>query len=291
MTLNGEEVTGWHIAGLPFETAPALRGGSRADTCSAPFLSWGNFGLAKTGDAFLDMHGWGKGTVWINGHHLGRYWSIGPQQTLYVPGAWLREGENEIVLFELEGASRRTVNGAAVPVLNKLATDPLQPPRPQRVTGTVRLPARGPLRVGTFAPGDSAQEFSFPPVSARYVLLRSLSSQGADPFASVAEFMLLDTLGGNIARGEWKVAYVDGEELEGEDGRAENAIDGDRSTIWHSPWLKTKPPHPHVIAFDMGEVRRIGVFRYIPRLGELPGKIREFQFYAGTEPFVIERKP
>lgn len=59
----------------------------------------GTFSLKKTGDTFIDMRGWGKGIVFVNGINLGRYWEIGPQQTLYLPGCWLRKGENRIVVF------------------------------------------------------------------------------------------------------------------------------------------------------------------------------------------------
>ena len=44
-----------------------------------------------------------KGFVTINGFNLGRYWEIGPQQTLYVPASVLRDGENEIIVFESDG--------------------------------------------------------------------------------------------------------------------------------------------------------------------------------------------
>lgn len=43
---------------------------------------------------------WGKGIIFINGHNIGRYWKVGPQQTLYIPGIWLKKGENKIVISE-----------------------------------------------------------------------------------------------------------------------------------------------------------------------------------------------
>jgi beta-galactosidase len=39
--------------------------------------------------------------VWVNGHNLGRYWNIGPQERLYCPAPWLRQGDNEIIIFDL----------------------------------------------------------------------------------------------------------------------------------------------------------------------------------------------
>lgn len=51
-------------------------------------------------DTFIKLPGWGKGVVFVNGKNLGRYWSIGPQQTLYVPGPWLHKGNNQVIVFE-----------------------------------------------------------------------------------------------------------------------------------------------------------------------------------------------
>ena len=65
----------------------------------------GYFTLKKTGDTFFNMEAWGKGQVYINGHAIGRFWSIGPQQTLYVPGCWLKKGKNEIIVLDVVGPS------------------------------------------------------------------------------------------------------------------------------------------------------------------------------------------
>ncbi|KAM6157580.1 beta-galactosidase-1-like protein 2 [Rhynchocyon petersi] len=51
-------------------------------------------------DTFLKLEGWEKGVVFINGQNLGRYWNIGPQETLYLPGAWLNPGINQVIVFE-----------------------------------------------------------------------------------------------------------------------------------------------------------------------------------------------
>ena len=65
------------------------------------------------------MRGWRRGAVWVNGHALGRFWHIGPQQTLYVPGAWLKPGRNEIMVFDLGSSARRPLQGLAAPVLDE----------------------------------------------------------------------------------------------------------------------------------------------------------------------------
>ncbi len=106
---KGQPLEGWAIYPLPMKEPEQLSFNQAA--CSGPCFERGHFTLAKTGDTFLDVRTLGKGALWINGHDLGRFWDIGPQQTLYVPGVWLKEGENEIVVFDLKGKSGTTVSG------------------------------------------------------------------------------------------------------------------------------------------------------------------------------------
>lgn len=68
-------------------------------------------------DTFLDMEGWGKGCVFLNGFHLGRFWEIGPQKRLYIPAPLLKQGKNEIIIFETEGKAADTVALRAKPDL------------------------------------------------------------------------------------------------------------------------------------------------------------------------------
>lgn len=90
--------TGWAHYKIPMNQQPDVKTGQAiADN---PGLYAGQFNLDETGDVFLDMATWGKGIVFVNGHNLGRYWNVGPQQTLYVPGCWLKKGKNEVVIFE-----------------------------------------------------------------------------------------------------------------------------------------------------------------------------------------------
>jgi beta-galactosidase len=56
----------------------------------------------------------------VNGHHLGRYWKIGPQQTLYVPVEWLKKGANEIVVLELIKPEQQALHSMEKPILNVL---------------------------------------------------------------------------------------------------------------------------------------------------------------------------
>jgi beta-galactosidase len=100
VTLNGRELTGWKMFPFPFEVGPDTISPPEK-TSFGPRVYQGQFSVMKPGDTFLDMRGWGKGCVWVNGRNLGRYWYIGPQQTLYLPGVWLREGANDVTVIEL----------------------------------------------------------------------------------------------------------------------------------------------------------------------------------------------
>jgi beta-galactosidase GanA len=57
--------------------------------------------LDETKDTYIDVSEFQKGYVWVNGHNLGRYWNIGPQQRLYCPGVWLNKGKNKILILDL----------------------------------------------------------------------------------------------------------------------------------------------------------------------------------------------
>ena len=129
VSIDGSEVLGgWEMRGLPMSEMPdestswAFTRGAQKKDCPTVYAA--SFKLKKTGDTFLDMSGAGKGIVFVNGHNLGRYWNIGPQQTLYVPGVWLKKGKNEIRVFEqLNHNTIKRIRAVSEPVLKKLKTD------------------------------------------------------------------------------------------------------------------------------------------------------------------------
>lgn len=102
------------------------------------------FNLKKTGDTYLDMSSWGKGIVWINGHCLGRFWNVGPQQTLYTPGCWLKKGKNEIIVLDITSAKNCTVKGLSKPIIDALHRENLPKDavknykRPTRITSSAQ---------------------------------------------------------------------------------------------------------------------------------------------------------
>jgi beta-galactosidase len=95
-------------SGLPLAPGAAVAG---------PALVAGAFDLEAPCDLHLDTTGWGSGVVWVNGFALGRYWSRGPQRTLYVPRPALRRGRNDLVVLELSGMPAASVRFAARPDL------------------------------------------------------------------------------------------------------------------------------------------------------------------------------
>lgn len=85
-----------------------------------PTIYSGSFNLKKTGDTYLDLSSWGKGLVWVNGHCIGRFWNVGPQQTLYMPGCWLKKGKNEIIVLDITGAKDAKISGLSAPIIDAL---------------------------------------------------------------------------------------------------------------------------------------------------------------------------
>jgi beta-galactosidase len=119
--LNGRELGGWQIFPLPLDNLAELEFSSKPKR--GPRFYRGSFQLSSVGDTFLDMRGWGKGHVWVNGHHLGRFWKIGPQQTLFCPAPWLKTGANEMIALELETTGRTSVQGLKEPVYETVEID------------------------------------------------------------------------------------------------------------------------------------------------------------------------
>nr|WP_294941753.1 beta-galactosidase [uncultured Mucilaginibacter sp.] len=120
VVLAGQEVKNWQIYSLPFNTITKVKSKVSKQPTSQPALKSGSFSLTRVADTYLDMSNWGKGIVWINGHNLGRYWNIGPQQTLYVPAEWLKTGKNEIEVLELIKPGQKTLSGLKTPILDAL---------------------------------------------------------------------------------------------------------------------------------------------------------------------------
>jgi beta-galactosidase len=112
VTLAGATLAGWNIYTLPMGDLKAQT--YKAESCSGPCFYRGTFHVDQPADTFpadtfIDTRNLAKGEVFVNGRPLGRFWKIGPQGTLYLPGPWLKPGDNQIVIFDLEGRGTPTV--------------------------------------------------------------------------------------------------------------------------------------------------------------------------------------
>jgi beta-galactosidase len=109
VTLPGGKPQHWQIFSLPLNNLADLR--FTSDPCEGPCFY--RFTLkvptASANDSFLDMHKVSKGMAFLNGQPLGRFWSVGPEFTLYTPGPWLHPGDNSIVLFDLKGTASESL--------------------------------------------------------------------------------------------------------------------------------------------------------------------------------------
>ncbi len=236
-------------------------------------------------DTFLDMRAWKRGMVRVNGHWIGRYWSIGPTQTMFVPGCWLKAGENEIIVWDCIGLSSvpETLVWRDTPILGEMRreTDYITlRPRPKL---TVRL--SNPVHVGVFPFSAARQDVRFQkPVTGRVFVFESLNAWNDKPFAACGELDLVDGNGANIPHTKWSIAACDSEERTAEDGSAENIIDGQTSNMWHTEFGASSPDHPHYFAIDLGRTETIGGFNFTPRQSKGDGFVRDYKVYVLSQP-------
>jgi beta-galactosidase len=107
-TLNETALNGWEHYTLPLDDIKSLR--FQTTPVAGPAFYRGEFDVSA-GFTFLDMRGWGKGYVWVNGYNLGRYWSAGPQHAIFVPAPYLKAGRNEVIVLDLHEGAERTLAG------------------------------------------------------------------------------------------------------------------------------------------------------------------------------------
>ena len=285
------ELLGWKIFRLPLDAGmlgalkfePAKE--SAAAAAASPAFWSATVKVDEPGDCFLDMRPWGKGFAWVNGHNLGRYWNIGPQQTMYVPGPWLKAGDNEIVILDLLGPEKPVIAALDQPILMELRPK-LDFARAKRRDVKLRSDFGQPAYAGSFAPGTNLQDVRLTkPVEGRYFCLEAINAHDGKPFASVAEITLLDAAGEPLSTEGWTIGYVDSEEREREDGIAENAIDGQTANYWHTQWGAAQPKYPHRLILDLAQSRTVGGFRYVPRQGaaDVTGRIKDYRIFVADD--------
>ncbi|MCM1109450.1 MAG: beta-galactosidase [Clostridium sp.] len=240
------------------------------------------FHLKKTGDTFLNLETWGKGQVYVNGHAIGRFWQIGPQQTLYMPGCWLRKGQNEIIVLDVVGPQTLEVEGLTEPIIDKLSQS--SPATHRKPGQQLDLTGETPCHAAAFAPGNGWQEVRFDkPVTGRYVCIEALNSHNDREYACIAEWYMLDARGQRISREPWTVAYCDDEDVETGNKAADKIFDLQESTFWSTC---RGVAFPHTIVLDLGSEQTLGGLQYLPRVeAGAPESIRDYRIYVKASPF------
>lgn len=278
-----KELKNWEVYSFPvdydFAESKKYAEGEKLDALA---YYRATFELDRVGDVFLDMQTWGKGMVWVNGKAMGRFWKIGPQQTLFMPGCWLKKGKNEIIVLDLLGPEKATVSGLKKPILDMLRAEA---PATHRTKGqNLNLKGEKSVTVGELTAGNGWQEVKFgKTVAGRYFCLEALSAQDRKDNAAVAEFYLLDENGKPLPRQHWKIEYADSESTSWGNFTADKIYDLQESTYWST---RDGDKYPHRFVINLGEDVKVSGFRYLPRAEEsYPGMIKKYKAYVKSTPF------
>ena len=235
----------------------------------------GYFNLKKVGDTFLNFETWGKGQVWVNGHAMGRIWSIGPQQTLYVPGCWLKKGKNEIIVLDIVGPKEAVVWGQAEPELNKLQLEKSN--KHNNIGDKPDLNSATPVAAGAFKAGNGWQTIQFGKTAkGRYLAIECLSTQKDNDRVAIAELYLQGLDGKRISREPWKTKYANSEDEAG-NHLGDKVFDLQESTYWQT---EKGASAPHLLVIDLGSEQTVRGLEYLPRAEQgAPGSVKNFKIY------------
>ena len=108
---NNQTLMDFDVTSFPLDNLEKLdwsRGAAKF-----PKFFRGTFTARRKAECFVRFDGFTKGYIWVNGFNLGRFWNVGPQRALYLPGALLHtDRPNEIVVLELARVGDNAVGGA-----------------------------------------------------------------------------------------------------------------------------------------------------------------------------------
>lgn len=241
-----------------------------------PGIYRGIFNIEKPSDTFLNFSSWGKGLVYVNGHALGRIWNIGPQQTLYTPGPWLKEGENEILVFDIIGPTEYISYGENKPVLDQLQYEVKET---NLGISSYDVGSLTPVYGGAFPQGNGWKSQIFKnSETGRYLVIEIMSSFNDNNYIAISELYALNAQGKRINRESWKIAYVSSQDTDSGNNTAEKIFDLQESTFWKSQEGIT---WPQVIVVDMGKEETVEGLEYLPRMESgAPGAVNEFRIYV-----------
>ena len=254
---------------------PSQMAADGQDLTTKPGYYRGYFNLKKVGDTFLNFETWGKGQVWVNGHAMGRIWSIGPQQTLYVPGCWLRKGKNEVIVLDVVGPKETVAWGQAEPELNKLQLEKSN--KHNNIGDKPDLNSATPSATGSFKSGNGWQTVKFnAPAKGRYLAIECLSTQKEGDCVAIAELYLKGVADKRISREAWTTKYADSEDGNG-NHTGDKVFDLQESTYWQT---EKGLPAPHLLVIDLGSEQTLTALEYLPRAEQgAPGSVKDFRIF------------
>jgi len=270
----------WNLATIPDDYATAVKALSQKTN---PNNAWGKrgyyrgyFDLKKVGDTFLNFETWGKGQVYVNGHAMGRIWSIGPQQTLYVPGCWLKKGKNEVIVLDVVGPREAVVWGQAEPELNKLQLEKSN--KHNNIGDKPDLNSDTPAATGSFAAGNGWQKVTFTaPQRGRLLCLEALSTHDGRDVTAIAEIYALGADGQRLSREPWTTKYADSENENG-NHTGDKVFDLQESTYWQTV---KGASFPHLLVIDLGSEQTVTGFEYLPRAEQgAPGSVKQYRIFV-----------
>jgi beta-galactosidase len=269
----------WTILTIPddYATAKKALNAPPAPITSSMGYYRGHFNLKKVGDTFLNMEQFGKGQVYVNGHVVGRFWSIGPQQTLYVPGCWLKKGKNEVIVLDVIGPKQPTIMGQATPELDKLN---VEKSRTHNNPGDKPdLNSATPAAKGSFFAGNGWQKVRFEtPKTGRYIALQALSTHAGKSDVAVAEIYAIGLNGSRMSREQWTVKYSDSEDIRRGNFTVDKTFDLQESTYWRTA---KNAELPHLMVIDLGSEQTVTGIDYLPRAEQgAPGSIKDYQVFV-----------
>ena len=245
---------------------------------SSPSIGYyrGYFDLKKVGDTFLNLEQWGKGQVYVNGHALGHFWRIGPQQTLYLPGCWLKKGRNEIIVMDIVGPKAPVVWGQDQPELNKLQLEKTN--KHNNPGDRPDLNSAQPVAQGTLLATDLCQTIEFNrPAKGRYIAIECQNVHGTNDYVAIAELYALNAEDYRISRDSWSTKYADSEEEDG-NHTGDKAFDQQETTYWKT---QEGSSFPHLLVIDLGEVRTLTGLQVLSRTEKgTPGALKDYKIFV-----------
>ncbi|MBR6894332.1 MAG: discoidin domain-containing protein, partial [Bacteroidaceae bacterium] len=203
-------------------------------------------------------------------------WSIGPQQTLYVPGCWLKKGKNEVIVLDVVGPREAVVWGQAEPELNKLQLEKTN--KHNNIGDKPDLNSDTPVAQGQFKSGNGWQTVKFNgSKKGRLLCLEASSTQAGDDVVAVAEIYALGADGKRLSREPWTTKYADSEDENG-NHTGDKVFDLQESTYWKTV---KGAGFPHLLVIDLGSEQTITGFEYLPRAEQgAPGSIKNYKIYV-----------